>query len=142
MRRRCWVEVASIWSTPGSGPCAGYLTSDVGHRRCGACSAPGGRLFVRDSHPVLNSLVAQEVGHPHPDREQQPWITGPGLATPSLELPYWEETEALIWRDEYSYTGQEAVASPESMEWNHALSEIVMAVLDAGLVLRLPDFLE
>lgn len=98
---------------------------------------PGGRLFVRDSHPVLNSLVAQEVGHAHPDREQQPWITGPGLATPSLELPYWEETEALIWRDEYSYTGEEAVASPVSMEWNHALSEIVMAILDVGLALEL-----
>jgi len=97
----------------------------------------GGRLFVRDAHPVLNSLIAQKVGEDHPDRKQQPWITGFGEATPSLELPYWEHVEPLLWRDEYSYAGSEAVASPESAEWNHALSEIVMAVIDAGLTLEL-----
>lgn len=37
----------------------------------------------------------------------------------------------------YFYTGGEVVASPESAEWNHALSEIVMAVIDAGLTLEL-----
>jgi methyltransferase type 12 len=77
------------------------------------------------------------VGEDHPDRKQQPWITGFGEATPSLELPYWEHAEPLLWRDEYSYAGSEAVASPESAEWNHALSEIVMAVIDAGLTLEL-----
>ena len=37
----------------------------------------------------------------------------------------------------YFYIGGEAVASPESTEWNHVLSEIVMAVIDAGLTLEL-----
>lgn len=96
---------------------------------------PGGRLFVRDAHPVLNSLVGVVVGEDHPDRAQQPAITGPGAATPALELPYFERPEALVWREESTYGGEGLVASPESMEWNHGLAEIVTAVLDAGLEL-------
>lgn len=101
--------------------------------------APGGRLFVRDMHPVLGTLIARTISDDHPDREQQPWITAPGGATPTLELPYWEAPEGLLWRDANSYTGQGGVASPESHEWNHALSEIVMAALNAGLTLELLD---
>lgn len=98
---------------------------------------PGGRLFVRDSHPVLNAILPVTVGLTQPDSDQQPWLTGAGSLTPALELPYWERGEPLIWRDEVSYAGTGSVASPESVEWNHALSEIVMAVLDAGLTLEL-----
>ncbi|MBU4417590.1 MAG: class I SAM-dependent methyltransferase, partial [Actinobacteria bacterium] len=42
---------------------------------------PGGRLFIRDGHPVLNTVFALEVANEHPDRAQQPWITGPGQTT-------------------------------------------------------------
>ncbi len=98
---------------------------------------PGGRLFIRDAHPVLNSLVGLVVRDHRPDRDQQPWISGPGAATPALELPYWEDEAGLTWSDEVSYAGEAVVASPVSREWNHALSEIVMAVLDAGLGLEL-----
>lgn len=69
----------------------------------------------------------QTVGEDHPDRKQQPWITGFGGATPSLELPSIGNTVNLLFHDEYSYAENEAIASPESAEWNHALSEIVMA---------------
>ncbi|WP_250442602.1 class I SAM-dependent methyltransferase [Actinotalea sp. C106] len=96
---------------------------------------PGGRLFIRDGHPVLNSALAMTVGADHVDREQQPWITGPGATTLALELPYFEQTEPLVWNDEYSYAGADKVAQPRSMEWNHGLGEIVTAVLDAGLEL-------
>jgi SAM-dependent methyltransferase len=98
---------------------------------------PGGRLFVRDAHPVLNSLVGLVVRDHHPDRDQQPWISAPGAATPALELPYWEDEAGLTWSDDASYAGDAVVASPVSRQWNHALSEIVMAVLDAGLALEL-----
>lgn len=98
---------------------------------------PGGRLFVRDAHPVLNSVLGLVVRKHHPDRDQQPEISGPGAPTPALELPYWEDEDGLTWSDEVSYAGEAAVASPVSREWNHALSEIVMAVLDAGLTLEL-----
>ena len=97
----------------------------------------GGRLFVRDGHPVLNTLVGVTVRDHHPDRDQQPWISGPGQATPALELPYWENEHGLSWSEEQTYAGSGTVTSPISQEWNHALSEIVMAVLDAGLRLEL-----
>lgn len=97
----------------------------------------GGRLFVRDGHPVLNTLVGVTVRDHHPDRDQQPWISGPGQATPALELPYWENEHGLSWSEEQTYAGSGTVTSPVSQEWNHALSEIVMAVLDAGLRLEL-----
>jgi hypothetical protein len=57
-------------------------------------------------------------------------------ATAALEEMRPDE-EGMTWSDEVSYTGDEPVASPVSQEWNHALSEIVMAVLDAGLSLEL-----
>ena len=98
---------------------------------------PGGRLFVRDGHPVLNSLLPVTVGQVQPDSDQQEWLTSVGSLTPALEMPYWEREEPMIWEDAVSYAGTEAVASPRSIEWNHAISEIVMAVLDAGLSLEL-----
>ncbi|NLI17780.1 MAG: class I SAM-dependent methyltransferase [Actinomycetales bacterium] len=96
---------------------------------------PGGRLFVRDGHPVLNSLIGVIVGEEHPDRAQQPAISGPGAATPALELPYFEQPNPVMWREESTYGGEGRVTSPESLEWNHGLGEIVTAVLDAGLEL-------
>lgn len=96
---------------------------------------PGGRLFVRDGHPVLHSLLAVRVAGEHPDRAQQPSVTGPDGLTPALELPYFEQAEALVWRDEHTYAGDEVVDSPLSVEWNHGLAETVTAILDAGLLL-------
>ena len=94
---------------------------------------PGGRLFIRDMHPVLNSSLAMTVANDHPDRVQQSWISGPGDVTIALELPYWEQQQGMVWSDEVTYAGDEAVSSPRSVEWNHSLGEIVMAVLGAGL---------
>jgi SAM-dependent methyltransferase len=96
---------------------------------------PGGRLFIRDGHPVLLSALAVTAATDHEDRLQQPWITGQGGLTPALELPYFEQPHPLIWDDEYSYAGVDKVEQPRSMEWNHGLGEIVTAVLDAGLEL-------
>ena len=96
---------------------------------------PGGRLFIRDGHPVLLAALAMTVGAEHVDRAQQPGITGPGGLTPALELPYFEQPEPHVWHDEGSYAGSGKVEQPRSMEWNHGLGEIVTAVLDAGLEL-------
>lgn len=96
---------------------------------------PGGRLFIREGHPVLWACVAATVGPEPEDRSQQPWISGPGVLTPALELPYFEHAEPVIWNDEFSYAGDEPVGSPTTMEWNHGLAEIVTALLDAGLQL-------
>lgn len=102
-------------------------------RTVAALLRPGGRLFIRDGHPVLNSLLGMVVGAEHPDRGQQPWVSGPGQATPALELPYFEQPTPLVWSDDSTYVGNETVTSPVSMEWNHGIGEIVTAVLAAGL---------
>ena len=96
---------------------------------------PGGRLFIRDGHPVLNSLLGMVVAQEHPDRAQQPWISGPGEATPALELPYFEQPAPLVWDEPATYASDEPVASPLQWEWNHGIGEIVTAVLAAGLEL-------
>ncbi len=96
---------------------------------------PGGRLFIRDGHPVLNAVLAMTVADEHPDRAQQPWLSGPGAVTPALELPYFEQVEPVEWLDDTTYGGPGVVASPRTLEWNHGLGEIVTAVLEAGLEL-------
>ena len=99
---------------------------------------PGGRLFVRDAHPVLNALGTAKVGEQHEYwAEAFGRMTPVGDWTPTLELPYWTPAEGTVWHDEVSYTGEGTVDSPASVEWNHALSDIVMAVLGAGLTLEL-----
>jgi SAM-dependent methyltransferase len=94
---------------------------------------PGGRLFIREGHPVLWSSVVVRLGADPEDRAQQPWISGAGQDTIALELPYYEHEDPLVWHDEWTYVGDERVASPEAMEWNHGLGEIISALLDAGL---------
>jgi SAM-dependent methyltransferase len=79
---------------------------------------PGGRLFVREGHPVLAAL-----DDPRPD----------GLLV--LRYPYFE-TEGLHFFEERSYVEHEGVLdSPESVSFNHGLGEVVTALLDVGLTL-------
>ncbi len=96
---------------------------------------PGGRLFIRDGHPLLNALLLVELGPDPIDRDQQPTITGSGESTVALELPYFEQARWTEWHDTTTYAGQDPVGSPRSVEWNHGLGEIVTAVMDAGLQL-------
>lgn len=96
---------------------------------------PGGRLFIRDGHPVLNALIQVELGPDPVDRAQQPTISAGGTQTLALEMPYYEQEQWLAWREEHTYAGDDLVPSPVSVEWNHGLAEIVTAVLDAGLQL-------
>jgi SAM-dependent methyltransferase len=78
---------------------------------------PGGRLFMREGHPVLWSM-----SDPRPD----------GLLV--LEHPYFE-TQGTIFREENSYAGTGTVGAPASMGFNHGLGEILTAVRDAGLTM-------
>lgn len=78
---------------------------------------PGGRLFLREGHPVLWALA-----DPRPD----------GLLV--LEYPYRELPEPTIWDEDKTYVTTEAsFTHTRSAEWNHGLGEIVQAVLDSGL---------
>jgi len=104
-------------------------------RTVAALLRPGGRLFIRDGHPVLNSLAAVVVGNEYAERDQQPDMTAPGGMSPALEFPYYTQPEYRVWREETSYAGSTPVASPVSVEWNHSIGEILTAVLSAGLTI-------
>lgn len=78
---------------------------------------PGGRLFMREGHPVLWSM-----SDPRPD----------GLLV--VEYPYFE-TDGVVFREETSYSGAGTVSAPESVSFNHGLGEIFTALRDAGLVM-------
>ena len=80
---------------------------------------PGGRLFVREGHPLLWSL-----GDPRPD----------GLVV--LEYPYFEQPEPLVWDEGGTYVETDRVFTHNvTHEWNHGLGEIVSALLAQGLEL-------
>jgi SAM-dependent methyltransferase len=77
---------------------------------------PGGRLFIREGHPVLWSL-----SDPRSD----------GLLV--IEYPYFE-TEGVPFSEDQSYVPHEdPLGSPDIIHFNHGLAEVITAVMDAGL---------
>lgn len=79
---------------------------------------PGGRLFMREGHPMLWALADAR-----PD----------GLLV--VEHPYFE-TAGVLFSEAQSYVHHdEPLASPDIVSFNHGLAEIVTAVMDAGLTL-------
>ncbi|MCO8273126.1 class I SAM-dependent methyltransferase [Actinoplanes sp. TRM 88003] len=78
---------------------------------------PGGRLFIREGHPVLWSL----------DYDRTDGVI-------ALEYPYFEQAEPLIWDEGGTYVETDVeFAHNRTAEWNHGLGEVVTAVLEAGL---------
>lgn len=78
---------------------------------------PGGRLFMREGHPVLWSMC-----DPRPD----------GLLV--IEYPYFE-TDGVLFHEDTSYVGTGAVSSPQVIVFNHGLGEIFAALRDAGMTI-------
>jgi SAM-dependent methyltransferase len=79
---------------------------------------PGGRLYIREGHPMLWALA-----DPRPD----------GLMV--VEFPYFE-TEGVLFSEAYSYVAHdEPLASPDLVHFNHGLAQVITAVMGAGLSL-------
>jgi len=96
----CWLPSISRWAHT----VAGLLR-------------PGGRLFIREGHPMLWSL-----GEARPD----------GLLT--VEYPYFEREEPSVWDEPGTYVTTDAVfTSNLTHEWNHGLGETVSALIAEGL---------
>jgi SAM-dependent methyltransferase len=84
-----------------------------------ALLSPGGRLFIREGHPVTWALDYQRD-----DGEL------------TLTHPYFETIEPVIDSTEGSYVEiQGTLRNVENHSWNHGLGEIVSALLDEGLAL-------
>ena len=79
---------------------------------------PGGRLYFADLHPMIATL--EEI-----DGRLTPIFT---WRTPA-SVP-------LSFQTAQTYTGDpREMDNPQTYEWNHPISDIVMALIDAGLVL-------
>ena len=80
---------------------------------------PGGRLFIREGHPMLWALD---------DTRKDDLLT--------VEFPYFERDEPLIWDEGGTYVQTDVTFEHNvSYSWNHGLGEIVTALLDAGMEL-------
>jgi SAM-dependent methyltransferase len=85
----------------------------------GALLRPGGRLFLREGHPMLWALA-----DPRPD----------GLLV--VEYPYFEREEPVVWDEGGTYVQTDATFTHNvTHEWNHGLGEIISALIGAGLEL-------
>lgn len=80
---------------------------------------PGGRLFIREGHPVVWALC-----DPRPD----------GLLV--IEHPYFEVAGGTRFSEPSTYVEHEgSVSSPDIIHFNHGLGEIITAVIEAGMSL-------
>ena len=96
----CWLPDIARW---------GRLVGDL--------LAPGGRLFLREAHPVLWAL----------DERQTDRLV--------VDHPYFETAEPLAFEEEGTYVETDVVFEHTTTHtWNHGLGEIVTSLLDAGLV--------
>ena len=98
----CWLPDVSRWAQVVSG-----------------LLRPGGRLFIREGHPVLWALDEERTD---------------GLLV--LDYPYFEHVEPMVFEEAGTYVETDAeFTSTVTHSWNHGLGEIVTAVLDAGMEL-------
>jgi SAM-dependent methyltransferase len=80
---------------------------------------PGGRLFIREGHPMLWSLADSR-----PD----------GLLV--VEYPYFEREEPLVFDEGGTYVSTDVVfETTVTHEWNHGLGEVVTALLGSGMTI-------
>jgi SAM-dependent methyltransferase len=79
---------------------------------------PGGRLFIREGHPMLWSL----------DETRTDGVV--------IDYPYFEREEPLIDEDPGTYVATDYEFTQNvTHSWNHGLGEVVTALLDAGMEL-------
>ncbi len=77
---------------------------------------PGGRLFIREGHPVLWAIDETRTD---------------GLV---LGYPYFETPEPMVFTEGGTYVETDTELAPSTThQWNHGLGEIVGAVLSAGM---------
>lgn len=96
----CWLPDVKLWA-----------------RTVASLLRPGGRLFIREGHPVLWAL-----DH---DRTDDLIV---------LAEPYFEQAEPQVYDEGGTYVETDAVFTHNTTnEWNHGMGEIVTAVLEAGM---------
>lgn len=81
---------------------------------------PGGRLFVREGHPML-------------------WALDENTVDPlTVAYPYFETAEPLVFAEDETYVETDVrLVNTVTHSWNHGLGETVTALLDEGLRLTM-----
>ena len=79
---------------------------------------PGGQFYIRDGHPMLYTL--------DDERDDRELI---------VRHRYFNTGEPLRWEDSTSYAGPATIEANVMYEWIHPISSVVLALLDAGLVI-------
>ncbi len=83
---------------------------------------PGGRLFLREGHPMLGALD---------DRRRDDGVL-------AVEYPYFETVQPLVFDEPGSYVSIDTdLTATECRVWNHGLGETVTALLDVGMTLTM-----
>ncbi|MFT4235811.1 MAG: class I SAM-dependent methyltransferase [Microbacterium sp.] len=86
-----------------------------------ALLCPGGTFFIRDGHPMLYSLDE-------------------AADQPVLRYRYFSGGFAQSWESAGTYAGEGTVQNTRTYQWAHPISEIVNALIGAGLtILRLDE---
>lgn len=79
---------------------------------------PGGRLFLREGHPMLWAMDEN-----HTDR-------------PTIGYPYFEMPEPMVFSSENTYVETETkFTQTVTHEWNHGLGDVVTALLEHGMTI-------
>jgi SAM-dependent methyltransferase len=86
---------------------------------------PGGRLFIRDTHPMLDTM------EPDP-------VTG----RPVPQWPYFEHPDPVVFQENVTYVrpaddNTHEITHTEAHTWSHGIGETVTAVLRRGMILTL-----
>lgn len=98
----CWLPSVSRWA-----------------RVVASLLRPGGRLFIREGHPMLWTLQ---------DGRDDDLLV--------VEYPYFERDEPMVFNEGGTYVSTDAVFEHNvTHEWNHGLGEIVTGLLDAGMTI-------
>jgi SAM-dependent methyltransferase len=81
---------------------------------------PGGWLFIREGHPMMWTLA---------DRDDDLLV---------VEQSYFERAEPNVWDEGGTYVETDVqFETTVTHDWNHGLGEIVTALFDAGMELRM-----
>lgn len=95
----CWLPSVSRWAAVVA-----------------ALLRPGGRLFVREGHPMLWAL----------DDERTDEVV--------VRFPYFEEAEPLVYESEFTYVETDVrFSARRAAAWNHGIGETVSALFAHGM---------
>jgi SAM-dependent methyltransferase len=95
----CWLPEIARWAST----VAGLLR-------------PGGRLFIREGHPMLFSI----------DETQTDRLV--------IDYPYFERDDPLVFTDGGTYVETDATFSNNvTNEWTHGIGETITALIDSGM---------